>query len=452
MYRSEKNPSGHSNASAPLPRNGRDPSAVTPPHESRNFGILSLFLVVLRTGWIFKTESIVIPAVLDSIGGSAALRGWLPLLNRFAMSLPPVFFARRLSAQPRKKWTLAACTTLMAVAYLILAAIWWWAGNRATFYLPVVFLVIYALFFVATGLNQLTVGTLQGKLIRVNRRGRLLLVATVVGVIVASATAALLIPRWLNVKEARFEYLFLCTGVLFLAAAGISTMLTEPADWAQENNAQPAVPIIEAWRILRRDANFRQLALVAILFGTSMIAFPHYQALAREKLDLHTDQIALWVIVQNVGTAIFSMVAGPLADRRGTRTTLRLLIAAAGCVPLVAIALAHAPAMGRWLYSLVFIMVGLTPITFRIFTYYVLEATEPENHPRYLSTLTFCLALPSLASPFVGGLLDRFGFELVFCGIATAMLASWCLTFRLVEPRQDRARLRDEAEALIQDG
>jgi len=271
-------------------------------------------------------------------------------------------------------------------------------------------------------------------------------------VVVASVTAALLIPRFLSVGEARYEYLFLCTGVLFLVAAGISSTLAEPADRPRKDKGRPAVPMIEAWRILRHDANFRRLALVALLFGTSMIAFLHYQALAREKLNLQTDQIVLWVIVQNVGTAIFSMVAGPLADRRGTRATLRLLIASAGCVPLVAIGLAHAPAVGRWLYSLVFIMVGLTPNTFRIFTYYVLEATEPENHPRYLSTLTFCLAIPSLASPLIGGLLDLFGFEVIFGGISIAILASWCLTFRLIEPRHAPSHTRTESEPLIQNG
>jgi MFS family permease len=451
MHRSDTNPPDKANATAPLPCGGGDPRDGMLPHEGRNFGILALFLVVLRTGWIFKTESIVIPAVLDSIGGSAALRGWLPLLNRFALSLPPVLFARRLAVQPRKKWTLACCTALMAAAYLVLAAIWWLAKGHVFVWLPVVFLVIYTLFFVATGLNQLTAGTLQGKLIRAQRRGRLLSVATVVGVVVAAASAALLIPRWFSAEQARFECLFLSAGAFFLMAAGIATALAEPADSNERGPGGLSIQVIEAWRVIRRDANFRRLALVAVLFGSSMVAFPHYQALAREQLRLHSDQIVLWVIVQNVGTAIFSMVAGPLADRRGTRMTLRLLIASAGCVPLVAIALAHVPAVGRWLYSLVFVLVGLTPITFRILTYYVLEATEPENHPRYLSTLTFCLALPSLASPLVGRLLDVVGFEAVFCGISMVVLASWCLTFRLIEPRHDRHRRVHDSETLLQE-
>ena len=44
------------------------PDAVAPYH-GRNFFALTLYQVTVRCGWIFKTESIVMPAVLDSIGG-----------------------------------------------------------------------------------------------------------------------------------------------------------------------------------------------------------------------------------------------------------------------------------------------------------------------------------------------------------------------------------------------
>ncbi len=61
------------------------------------------------------------------------------------------------------------------------------------------------------------------------------------------------------------------------------------------------------------------LAPVAMLFGTSMILFPHYQALGLEQWDLPLHNLVPWLIVQNAGVALFSLVAGPLADRRGNR-------------------------------------------------------------------------------------------------------------------------------------
>jgi len=51
--------------------------------EPRNFAVIAWYQIVIRVGWIFKTERIIMPAFLDYIGGSAWLRGCLPVLNRF---------------------------------------------------------------------------------------------------------------------------------------------------------------------------------------------------------------------------------------------------------------------------------------------------------------------------------------------------------------------------------
>ena len=76
--------------------------------EPHNLLALSAYSVLLRFAWIFKTESVIIPAFLDSIAGAGWLRGFLPVLNRFGQSLPPIFFARRLREARVKKWSLLA--------------------------------------------------------------------------------------------------------------------------------------------------------------------------------------------------------------------------------------------------------------------------------------------------------------------------------------------------------
>jgi hypothetical protein len=41
---------------------------------------------LFRVAWIFKTESVIMPAFLDSISESGLIRGALPLLNRTGQS------------------------------------------------------------------------------------------------------------------------------------------------------------------------------------------------------------------------------------------------------------------------------------------------------------------------------------------------------------------------------
>src|SRR5258706_1242547 len=67
------------------------------PHERWNFLTLIVYQVLMRTGWIFKTESSIMPAVLDSFaayGTPASALSWMrgtpPLLNRFCQSVPAV--------------------------------------------------------------------------------------------------------------------------------------------------------------------------------------------------------------------------------------------------------------------------------------------------------------------------------------------------------------------------
>src|SRR5262245_7052253 len=108
-------------AAAPLPT----PAADEPrPHEQRNFLLMVIYQVLMRTGWSFKTESVIMPAVLDVLSGNSdMLRGWLPFLNRFGQSVPPLLMARRVKILPKKKYAFIATTTAMALSFAGLTAI-----------------------------------------------------------------------------------------------------------------------------------------------------------------------------------------------------------------------------------------------------------------------------------------------------------------------------------------
>ncbi|MGH7200277.1 MAG: hypothetical protein ACREJB_06705, partial [Planctomycetaceae bacterium] len=57
--------------------------------EPRNLAVLCLYQILLRVAWIFKTESVIMPAFLDLIAGAGWVRGCLPALNHIGQSLPP---------------------------------------------------------------------------------------------------------------------------------------------------------------------------------------------------------------------------------------------------------------------------------------------------------------------------------------------------------------------------
>ena len=189
--------------------------------------------------------------------------------------------------------------------------------------------------------------------------------------------------------------------------------------------------------MIHEDRNFRRLAIVAALFSTVLMLFPHYQALGREYLDLNLDNLMLWVIVQNAGTGLFSLLAGPVADRSGNRRVLRVGIMLSAVSPIIAATFAlFPPEVGRNLFWIVFVPIGLTPVSVTVLANYTLELCPPSEHPRYISTLSLCIAGPiMLFSPLIGLSVSLPSFGTVFVAGALVILTAGLLTWRLPEPR-----------------
>ncbi len=417
-----------------------------PPHHKSNFGRLTLFMIAMRTGWIFKTESIIMPAVLDVIGGAGWLRGCLPMLNRFGQSIPPMLMSDTIRSTPLKKYGLMLMTLLMGGCFIGLSGLWAWTGGTSSGWLAYAFLAIYAIFFAATGVNMLLLNTLKGKLIRVRRRGLLDLCSNVIGATVAVTCAWFLLTRWLSgtgtaegQTPPNFTMIFLFTGVMFVTASCVAASLREtPQTGASPRRSRKQI-FQSAVEIFRTDGNFRTLAFVGMMFGMSLTLFPHYQSLGRSRLELTLTALIPWVIAQNIGTAVFSIPSGWAADRFGNRRVLNVLMSALSAAPILALLVSRAQNVHENWYTVVFLLMGLTPIVIRTLNNYTLEIAGHDDHPRYLSTLGLCVAAPPLLlSVFVGLLVDWFSFELVFCIGASCIVLGWLTTFRLVEPRDAR--------------
>jgi len=434
--------------SSPEPPDSSDPWPSHPelvPHETRNLLVLAAQQILFRVGWIFKTESIIMPAFLDAVSGGAGwLRGCLPVLSRLGQSVPPVFCAERLRAKPHKKWPLATYVVLMGVPFGVLSVAWFYCPDIRAPWLAALFLALYLVFFLVAGMYRLAYGTLQGKLIRPTRRGQLLWTSTLWGTVPAVVFALWLMPAWLRQDVPQFGLFFAFVAAAFLLS-GLSVVLAfEPADRRQPPARAAAQGLFDSLRVLRDDANLRRLVLVVILANLGILLFPHYQALAREELDLSGGHLVTWLVAQNVSVGVFSVLVGRLADARGYRLTLQLLVLSSAVAPTVALYLAWVDSpLARQLFWFVFIGLGIIPLGMRATMNYTLEICQADQHARYLSTVNLCAALPFLFSPVVGWLvdIDAVGYYYVFSSVIVLILLGALLSLTLEEPRH---RLRPE--------
>ncbi len=402
-----------------------------------NFIVLILYNVAIRTGWIFKTESVVLPAILDAIGGGGWLRGCLPMLSKLGQSVTPVLASDRLRRASRQKFVVATSSGLMGLFFMSLAATWIWLNGQTPKWLPLFFLLVYGLFWICVGLHNLSVSLLHGKLVAVQSRGRLMLVAMILGAATSVACAWFLMRPWLADGNTQFTWLFASTGTAFLLAGVLGLMLKEDRDHSTSNVRSTRQTIASAFNLVRTDGNFRLLALIAASFGMSNTLFPHYQAYARQYMEFGMEALVPWVIAQNIGTAVFGIPVGIIADRFGNRLAIRWAMLLLCLTPILTMITNFIPADYQQVgCCVVFFLLGLTPVTMRIFSNYTLEIAQRARQPIYLSTLGFCMALPViLMSTAVGALVDLISFESMFIMVVSIVFVGWTLTFKLQEPR-----------------
>lgn len=405
------------------------------PSERWNFGALLIHQVLFRVAWIFKTESVIMPAFLDTITESGFIRGILPLLNRTGQSLAPLMLSDRLSMAPRKSKWLSRTTFCMGAPFLFLGVCIHMGHAQLPAWFAVVFLLVYAVFFCMHGINDTTYSTVLGKLVRADRRGRLQASASTLGTIVAISMALLLLSRWLLAAgQAPFEKIFFFVGTVMMFAGIWATTLRESSDAVDPIQKRATKRIFrDAWLLLRQDPVLRRLSLIAVLFIFSQIIFPHYQWLGLSLSGASKSCLMDWVIAQHIGAAIFGSISGLLADRFGTRAALRLLILSALFAPVLAIGLAEMGSV-KW-YWITFFWIGLVPVTIRMLMNYAIEIVHRGRHPAYLSTLNLCMAVPFLFSPLVGGFVNWFGHRVPFLGVSAVVALAAVLTWTMKEPR-----------------
>ena len=407
----------------------------TYPHEKRNLIVFALNQIMMRLGWMFKAESVVIPAFIDTLTPSGTIRGFLPLILRIGQSLPQFLIAQRIARMPKQQGFYILSGFGFTIPWCVLSLILSlsdWSANI----IVAIFLVLCTGHWLMVGCNHLANGTLQGKLISPEKRGRLLAYSNVIGCTLSIGVAVYFMPRWLSESNPRYAVLFGATATTFGIAALVSF-------WFKEVPSQPQRTsrffrfLGEALLLLRYDRNFRRFAIVILLFYSMWPLFPHYAVFGKRTLGLASSGFVALIVAQNVSNAVGAGIMGNIADRSGNRFVLRLLILISAFTPLLAVGISRIPS-GAQLYWIIFALIGFTPVSARIVTNYTLEIAPQEKHPQYLGVMSLFQAIPLFVSPLIGTLIETLAFELVFIGCSVLVLLGFVLTFKLDEPRHSQ--------------
>ena len=406
-------------------------------YENLNFATFTANQILMRMGWVFKTESVIVPAYLDTLSKSDVLRGLLPVSFRLVQSLAQFFLAQRVSQTPFKQPLYTTSIFGMMLSWLVIAIVAGVARLPSSF-MVVLFLAVYTLQCFFFGYHRLAAGTLQGKLIPPEKRGSLLAHGNSVGSILAIAVACRFMYEWLGEETPRYAAVFGGSAVCYGVGAIVTFYFVESPSPPQKLQP-PLQSLREGLQILRSDRDFRKFAVVAVLYFSSWPLFPHYTVFGKRVLGMESSHFVVWIIVTNLVAALGFWLIGGIADRRGNRLVLRILLFLSACTPLAAVGISRL-SYGAKLYWIIYALLGMIPVIVRIVENYTLELSTEKKHPQYLSVVSLLEACSLLVSPLVGLLISKVSFEPVFLGGGVLIATACLLTFWLVEPRNNGAR------------
>jgi MFS family permease len=323
----------------------------------------------------------------------------------------------------------------MAVPWGFISLIIWLFPRRSDLVL-FSFLTSYGLGSVMLGCVTLLSGIMYGKLVSVRTRGRLIGISSFLGCIAGSLLAALLMPRWLGKGLSEYAYIFGTTTAFFTASAIVITPIIECRDTPSQSYTNIALFVRKSLMLVGSDRNFRRFMCAMWMLSMNSVIFPHYTAYVKARGDMPSTNYMLFVVVQNLSNALNSLLMGSIADRKGNRLVLKLLISIIGVTPLVTIFLGTiSSGMSGKLFLIVYALIGLAPVTNRLSTNFLLELSPPGKHTQYLGAMNLLRIAPVIMAPFVGWLIDILSFEsivlstsaLIFCGV-------WVISY-VDEPR-----------------
>ena len=389
-----------------------------------------------------------LPSLVRTLTDSAPLAGLASTLATGGWLIPQLFAANLIAGRPRLKSAVLVPAIVGRVLFLLIpVALLVFAPGHPGVALAV-FFSLYLSFWVLDGVASISWLDLMGRLLSPQERARMIGAGQAGGGILGIGTGlvvTVILASSRLAPPANYALLLALGGALFaLSAVSFSFVREQP-------HATDARPL--PWRsyfrrlfgVIRGDHGFRKVVAAQLALGTAGLAMPFYVLFGRDRLGFPPSAIGVFTVFQVAGGIAAALAMGRLAERRGSRSVMRLWGVLAVLTPLAALAFPFlagaAPGAARQvLYALVFVVVGAQGnANMTGFISWVLEYAPAAERPMYIGFAN-ALSGTSLVMPIIGGLIvSAAGYAPLFAVAAAIPLAGLFLTLRVSEPRHRAA-------------
>jgi MFS family permease len=404
----------------------------------RNVLALAGDYIFFSIGFAFYDPVVIVPAFVKEFTGSSLFIGALSALRILMITVPQIWAASFLVAQPRKKPLLVWSTFggRLPILFLIFATLLW---TRSHLWLTMTVLTLsVAMFYTSEGLNGVTWPALVGKVVPDKIRGRFFgagqlfssLGAAVAGIIVSrilDKDGAALPERWGLLFGIGFVALMLSLVSMFF--------IREEAEDKAPGRTDVRHGLRMMLHYLRTDASLRRVVITQIVIGTAGAAFPFFIVRAREAFVGNDAIIGALLTTQSIGGVAAALIGGYLIDRVGSWASIRLG-AVAQTAALLSVILAGALGAPTLFYFAAFFLLGfVTASSWWSFSAYLLDIADNEQRPIYLATSGILSSVTVLNPLIVGALFETLLPGIVFIIMAVLSACGGALTWTLRKGR-----------------
>jgi MFS family permease len=390
--------------------------------------------VFFSIGFAFYDPVVIVPAFVKEFTDSALLIGALSTLRILMITVPQIWAASFLVAQPRKKPLLVWSTFggRFPILFLALATLLW---TRSQVWLTMVVLTLsVAIFYTSEALNSVSWPALVGKVIPDKIRGRFFGAGQLFSSL-GAAIAGIIVSRVLDKDGAALPERW----ALLFGFGFVGLMLSLVSMFFIREEAEDKVPgrtdIRHGLRMmihyLRTDASLRRLVITQIVLYTAGAASPFFIVRAREAFVGNDAIIGALLTTQSIGGAVAALICGHLIDRMGSWAAIRLGAVAQTAALLFVILAGVLDAPTIFYFAAFFLLGFVTASMWWSFSAYLLDIADDEQRPIYLATSGILSSVTVLNPLIVGALFETLMPGTVFAIMTALGVVGGVLAWRL---------------------
>jgi MFS family permease len=409
-------------------------SNALPPHYRRNFIAFIVDYVFFSVAISFASPSSVLPAFVRQFTRSAPVIGLVSTVFNGCWLLPQMVAARVINDKARKKPYLMMGMSGRITFWITALGLWFGLAQHPNKML-VLFFVCLAMFTITDGLAGVAWFDMLARAIPMKRRGRLMGIAQVIGGLAGlgvGVAISLILDSARLPFPANYALIFTLAGLAFIPSAIALTMLREIGTAEEEVNRKKWGR--NGWLTpLLQDPTFRRLMACQVLVAMVSLATPFYVVHAGDVLNLPEAVVGSFVAAQQVAGMASGALLGPISDRWGPHTTIRIGSAITIAGPLLAL-VAHVADGGLLIraYPLVYAALGVYGSASMLGFYnYLLEIAPDDVRPSYVGVGNTIMGVVTLAPTVGGWLLETTSYTVLFGITAMLVFLGFLMALRL---------------------